>query len=235
MQFIYTFYVSVLPMVCQDAIRNAMTTSGHCNCLRIGDAAPDFSARSTLGQISLSDYRGRWVLLFSHPADFTPVCTSEFVALAKAADRFAEMDCTLLGMSVDSLYSHFAWVRAIHDRFGVEVRFPIVEDPTLILGSAYGMVAEGAHDSSTVRTNFFIDPEGVIRAIACYPINVGRSVDEILRTLAALQVTHETGGLAPEGWQPGEALLAQPEPELDAVFGSKDPADWFLSAKEGKK
>ncbi len=212
-----------------------MTTSEHCKCLRIGDAAPDFSARSTLGQVSLSDYRGRWVLLFSHPADFTPVCTSEFVALAKAADRFADMDCALLAVSVDSLYSHFAWVRAIHDRFGVKVRFPIIEDPTLILGRAYGMVAESAHDSSTVRTNFFIDPEGVIRALACYPINVGRSVEEMVRTLAALQAADATGGLAPEGWQPGDPMLAQPEPELDAIFMPEDPTDWFLNAEAGKQ
>jgi peroxiredoxin (alkyl hydroperoxide reductase subunit C) len=211
-----------------------MTTSEHRNCLRIGDAAPDFTARSTAGEIKLSDYRGKWVVLFSHPADFTPVCTSEFVALAKAADRFADLDCALIALSVDSLYSHFAWVRAIHDRFDVEVRFPIVEDPTLILGRAFGMVAEGADDSSTVRTNFFIDPAGVIRAIACYPINVGRSVEEMLRTLAALQAADDTGELAPEGWQPGDAMLAQPTPDLDAVFAQKDPADWFLNAKANK-
>lgn len=212
-----------------------MTTSEHCRCLRIGDKAPDFTARSTLGQVSLSDYRGRWVLLFSHPADFTPVCTSEFVALARAADRFAALDCTLLAVSVDSLYSHFAWVRAIHDHFGVEVRFPIIEDPTLILARAYGMVAEAAHDSSTVRTSFFIDPEGVIRALACYPINVGRSVDEMIRTLSALQAADAAGVLAPEGWQPGDPLLVQPEPELDAIFAQKGPTDWYLDAGAGKK
>lgn len=209
-----------------------MEDTNNRQCLRIGDAAPDFTARSTAGPINLSEYRGKWVLLFSHPADFTPVCTSEFVALAKASDRFAAMGCALLALSVDSLYSHFAWVRAIHDRFGVEVRFPIIEDPTLVVGKAFGMVAPDAHDSSTVRTNFFIDPEGTIRAIACYPLNVGRSVEEMLRTLAALQASDETGRLAPEGWMPGDDLLEQPEPTLETLFSRNDPSDWFLTRKD---
>jgi peroxiredoxin (alkyl hydroperoxide reductase subunit C) len=196
--------------------------------LRIGDPAPAFTARSTTGRVSLADYRGKWTLLFSHPADFTPVCTSEFVALAKAAKRFAAMDAQLLALSVDSLHSHFAWVRAIRDRFGVEVRFPIIEDPTLVIARAYGMVAPEAHDSGTVRTNFFIDPHGIIRAMACYPLNVGRSVEEMLRTLAALQEVDRTGGLAPEGWQPGAALLEPAEADLDSVLDGDTATDWFL-------
>ncbi|GAA0272269.1 peroxiredoxin [Alteraurantiacibacter aestuarii] len=206
-----------------------MEDNEHRHCLRIGDAAPDFTARSTAGPVSLSDFRGKWVLLFSHPADFTPVCTSEFVALSQASDRFAAMDCALLALSVDSLYSHFAWVRAIYDRFGVEVRFPIIEDPTLVVGKAYGMVSPDAHDSSTVRTNFFIDPEGTIRALACYPLNVGRSVEEMLRTLAALRAADETGKLAPQGWKPGDALLDQPDANLDTLFSKDNPTDWFLA------
>ncbi|TIX49673.1 peroxiredoxin [Alteraurantiacibacter aquimixticola] len=211
-----------------------MTNQDNVQCLRIGDIAPDFTARSTAGPVSLSDYRGRWALLFSHPADFTPVCTSEFVALARAADRFAKMDTALLALSVDSLYSHFAWVRAIRDRFDVEVRFPIIEDPTLVIGRAYGMVAPEANDSSTVRTNFFIDPEGTIRAIACYPLNVGRSVNEMLRTLSALKAADETGNLAPEGWQPGDPMLVQPDPDIDAILSADTPTDWFLTEKVGK-
>lgn len=209
-----------------------MDNDDHRPCLRLGDAAPDFTARSTAGPVSLSDYRGKWVLLFSHPADFTPVCTSEFVALAKASDRFAKMDCALMALSVDSLYAHFAWVRAIYDRFGVEVRFPIIEDPTLVVGKAFGMVAPGAHDSATVRTNFFIDPEGTIRAMSSYPLNVGRSVEEMLRTLAALKTVDETGELAPEGWMPGDALLPQPDPQLDTLFSKSDPSEWFLARKD---
>lgn len=206
--------------------------AGPCAGLRIGDEAPDFTARSTTGPVTLSALRGKWTLLFSHPADFTPVCTSEFVALARAADRFDALDCQLLALSVDSLYAHFAWVRAIRDRFGVEVRFPIIEDPTLVIGRAYGMVAPQADDSSTMRTNFFIDPLGIIRAMACYPMNVGRSVAEMLRTLAALQQVDATGALAPACWQPGDALLRQPDPTLDLLFAETDPAGWFMAEQK---
>mgnify|MGYP000675153858 CR=1 FL=1 len=197
--------------------------------LRIGDLAPDFSARSTAGDIRLSDFRGRWLVLFSHPADFTPVCTTEFVALARAAGDFAERDCALMALSVDSLFSHFAWLRMIRDRFDVEVRFPIVEDPTLVIGRAYGMVAPQDNDSGTVRTTFFIDPEGVVRAMTCYPANVGRSTPEMLRTLAALQAVDAGSVLAPANWEPGDDLLQQPSALLDDVFAAPGQTDWFLT------
>ena len=196
--------------------------------LRIGDAAPNFHARSTTGPVTLADYRGRWLVLFSHPGDFTPVCTTEFIAFAKAADRFAQMDCDLMALSVDSLYAHLAWVRAIRDHLGVEVRFPIVEDPTLVIGRAYGMVADNATDAGAVRTVFVIDPAGIIRAMVCYPVEIGRSVEEILRMVAALQAADARTGLAPEGWVPGRPLLAMPEPSLDAVLAAKDPLSWFM-------
>lgn len=196
--------------------------------LRIGDIAPDFSARSTLGQIRLSDTRGRWLILFSHPADFTPVCTTEFVALARAADQFAARDCALMALSVDSLFAHFAWLRVIRDQFGVEIRFPIVEDPTLVIGRAYGMVGEEAFDSATVRTTFFIDPAGVIRALTSYPTSVGRSVAELLRTLDALQAVDALHGLAPADWQKGEPLLRPAPTDLDAVYDAPNACDWFL-------
>jgi len=200
--------------------------------MRIGEMAPDFTARSTAGPLSLSDFRGQWLVLFSHPADFTPVCTSEFVALARAADRFAALDCALVALSVDSLYAHLAWLRAIKDRFGVEVRFPVVEDPTLVIGRAYGMVDNQAQDASAVRTTFFIDPHGIVRATNSYPITIGRSVDEILRIVAALQATDRDHALAPEGWAPGARLLRQPRPTLDAVFGAAQTMDWFMEEAE---
>lgn len=199
------------------------------SALRIGDLAPSFTARSTAGEVRLADFRGRWLLLFSHPADFTPVCTSEFVTLARAQPRFDELDCALMALSVDSLYAHFAWVRAIRDRFGVEVRFPIVEDPTLVIGKAYGMVDADAADSATMRSTFFIDPDGVVRAMSCYPATVGRSVDELLRTLAALQAVDREAALAPEGWQPGDPMFRQPKPDLEAVWAGDDPSSWFLT------
>ncbi|MFW2829001.1 peroxiredoxin [Sphingomonas sp. TX0543] len=193
--------------------------------LRIGDVAPNFTARTTQGEMTLDQYRGRWVVFFSHPADFTPVCTSEFVALTKAAPQFEELDCALLGLSVDSLYSHVAWLRAIKDVFGVEVPFPVVEDPSMAVGYAYGMLDEQAGDASAVRATYFIDPEGIIRALNWYPMNVGRSVDEMLRTVRALQRSADGQAYMPADWQPGDDVLLPP-----ALPGNAG-ADWFHQLK----
>lgn len=209
-------------------LRDGSECDAPCAGLRIGDVAPDFSARSTAGDVRLSDFRGRWLVLFSHPADFTPVCTTEFVALARAAQEFERRDCALMALSVDSLFSHFAWLRMIRDRFEVEVRFPIIEDPTLVIARAYGMVAPQDTDSATVRTTFFIDPQGTIRAMSCYPANVGRSTPEMIRTLDALQAVDDGADLAPANWQPGESLLRQPSASLDDVFAAEEQSDWFL-------
>ena len=196
--------------------------------LRIGDAAPDFEARSTIGPVRLSAFRKRWLILFSHPADFTPVCTTEFVELARQAEQFEQRDCALMALSVDSLFSHFAWLRMIRDRFDVEVRFPIVEDPTLVIGKAFGMVAPRDSDSATVRTTFFIDPAGIIRAMTCYPASMGRSIPEMLRMLDALQAIDAQEALAPANWRPGDPLLKPPTQDLDEVFGAGDETAWFL-------
>ena len=210
------------------------TPSPPCAGLRIGDQAPDFTARSTTGQLRLSEFRGRWLILFSHPADFTPVCTTEFVALARHAAEFEKRKCALMALSVDSLFSHFAWLRLIRDRFGVEVRFPIVEDPTLVIGRAYGMVSAEDADSATVRTTFFIDPHGTIRAMNCYPANVGRSTPEMLRILDALQAVDAQQALAPANWQAGEPMLAPPEASLDQVYAASGETDWFLREWTGE-
>lgn len=189
--------------------------------LRMGDAAPDFEARSTKGPIRLSDFRGRWLVFFSHPADFTPVCTTEFVALAKAYDRFDALGCALLGLSVDSLYAHLGWTRAIRDLFSVEVPFPVIEDPSMQVGRAYGMIDEGAQSSAGVRAAYFIDPEGIVRATTHYPLNIGRSIDEMVRMVAALQASYSGEKLAPADWQPGEPLL------LPANEKDQSEPDWF--------
>jgi peroxiredoxin (alkyl hydroperoxide reductase subunit C) len=199
-----------------------------CAGLRIGDFAPDFEARSTVGPVRLSAYRGRWLVLFSHPADFTPVCTTEFVGLAREAAAFEARDCALMALSVDSLFSHFAWLRMIRDRFGIEVRFPILEDPTMVIGRAFGMVSAQDNDSATVRTTFFIDPKGIIRAMTCYPANLGRSVPEMLRILDGLQAIDAEGALAPANWQKGDPLLKPPTHNLDDVFAAGDATGWFL-------
>ncbi|EMD81833.1 peroxiredoxin [Pacificimonas flava] len=206
-----------------------------CAGLRIGDAAPNFSARSTTGPVDLASYRGQWLILFSHPADFTPVCTTEFVELAKRSTEFAKRDCALMALSVDSLFSHFAWLRLIRDRFDLEVRFPILEDPTLVIGRAYGMVSSQDSDSATVRTTFFIDPEGIIRAMTCYPANVGRSIPEMLRTLDALQAVDQSGELAPANWQVGDRLLHPVSFDLDAIYAADDASSWFLQEADMEK
>lgn len=194
--------------------------------LRPGDVTPDFQARTTLGEIRLSDYRGRWLVFFSHPADFTPVCTSEFIGMAKAADAFAALDCALLGLSVDSLYSHLAWIQAIRQKFEITIPFPIIEDPSMAIGRAYGMIEPEAVDSAAMRATYFIDPNGVIRAMTWYPLNVGRSVDEMLRMVAALQRTVGDVVLAPEGWRPGDDLLMAPPHDQHSVLADDDEL-WF--------
>jgi peroxiredoxin (alkyl hydroperoxide reductase subunit C) len=192
--------------------------------IRLGDLAPDFVARSTRGEVKLSSYRGRWLIFFSHPADFTPVCTTEFIGLAKRRAAFDALDCALLGLSVDSLYAHIAWVQAIESQFGASIYFPIIEDPSMAIGRAYGMIGESSTDAMAMRSAFYIDPKGMVRAIISYPHNVGRSADEMLRLVSALKAVEDGKSFAPEGWQPGEPLLAPPPDGSDAI--TTDP-NWF--------
>jgi peroxiredoxin (alkyl hydroperoxide reductase subunit C) len=159
------------------------------------------------------------------------VCTTEFVALAKSAAAFEATGCALLGLSVDSIHSHIAWVTAIKHKFGVNVPFPIIEDPSMAIGRAYGMIDDTAADSAAVRSTYFIDPDGIIRAITTYPHNVGRSVTEMLRLLHALQATQGGVGLAPEGWQPGDKLLAMPVINSAEISGDDD---WFCHLADTK-
>ena len=201
--------------------------------IRIGEAAPSFTARSTEGMVALDQFRGRWLVFFSHPADFTPVCTSEFVAFARAADQFATLDCALLGHSVDSLFSHLAWIRALHDDFGVIIPFPVVEDPTLEIARAFGMVSAEADTAASVRAVYVIDPDGIVRAINWYPINVGRSVAEILRLVTALKRTADGSVITPEGWHPGDKLLAHPDFLAKDALASKTATGWFYKEIEG--
>jgi len=203
----------------------------------IGEAAPDFRARSTLGEVVLSAYRGRWVLLLSHPADFTPVCTSEFVALAKAQERFRALGCELIALSVDSLFAHIAWCLSIEEKFGQRITFPIVEDVSLAISRAFGMVHPGVGTTATIRACFVIDPDGVIQAIQYYPMAVGRSVEELLRLVAALTTVSSDGCSVPADWRPGEQAL-QPAPlSLDEARGRRaeaGAADWYFATGAGK-
>jgi peroxiredoxin (alkyl hydroperoxide reductase subunit C) len=199
---------------------------------RLNEPAPDFHAKTTHGPRKLADYKGRWLVLFSHPADFTPVCSTEFMAFARNHDRFLELGCDLLGLSVDSTHSHIAWVRSIKQNFGVDIRFPIIDDISMQVSSAYGMIMPGASDTSAVRATFVIDPEGTLRAMLYYPMPTGRSIDEIVRLVQALQCADANGVATPEAWQPGERVIVPPpatveEAETRAQEGY-EYTDWYF-------
>lgn len=198
---------------------------------RIGEEAVPFRVRTTLGERSLEGYRGRWLFLFSHPADFTPVCTSEFIAFAHAHPTFEAMGCDLLGLSVDSLFAHLAWVRSIREEFGVEIPFPIAEDLSMSIAQAYGMIHPGDTSTATVRGSFLIDPAGIVRMLSFYPMAIGRNVDEIVRTLAALQENDASGLSTPADWQPGQDGVLPPPAtvqEADARTAAGATAWYYL-------
>ena len=202
---------------------------------RINEPAPDFKAKTTHGERSLADYKGKWLILFSHPADFTPVCTTEFIGFAKAADTFRKMNCELLGLSIDSLYSHLAWVQNIKEKFGVEIPFPIIEDIKMDVAGAYGMVHPGAADTQAVRATFFIDPDGILRAMVYYPMSNGRAISEFVRLLQAMQTSDERKVATPEGWAPGNDVIVPP-PQTTAAVAQRasegyKTVDWYYSTK----
>jgi peroxiredoxin (alkyl hydroperoxide reductase subunit C) len=200
---------------------------------RIGDPAPQFTAPSTHGEIKLADFKGKWVVLFSHPADFTPVCSTEFAAFARSAPAFAALNTQLIGLSIDSVYSHIAWARAIESHLGVAISFPVIADLSTQVASAYGMIHPGASSTATVRAVFVIDPAQVIRALVYYPLSAGRSVAEIKRLVQALQAGTERSLATPEGWQPGDQFIVPaPTTKADAEKRLKadyEVVDWFLS------
>jgi peroxiredoxin (alkyl hydroperoxide reductase subunit C) len=203
---------------------------------RMNQAAPGFDALTTHGQKTLEDYRGQWLVLFSHPADFTPVCTTEFIGFAKRHDDFAAANTALLGLSIDSHYSHIAWVLNIKEKFGVDIRFPIIADLSMAVAHAYGMIQPGASDTAAVRATFIIDPQGVLRAMVYYPMNVGRSVKEIYRLLIALQTADENVCSMPENWMPGDAVIVPtpktPEEAAARADEGYDTVDWYFSTRQ---
>jgi peroxiredoxin (alkyl hydroperoxide reductase subunit C) len=227
------------------AIRNQlrgeiMSTESVPRIPRINEPAPDFEAKSTHGVIKLSDYtsKGKWVLLFSHPADFTPVCTTEFIEFARKAPEFEKRNVQLIGNSIDSVYSHIAWVRNIEEHANVKITFPVIADLDQKVARAFGMVHEAVSDTAAVRAVFFIDPKGVIRALLYYPMSLGRSVDELLRAVEALQFADANACSTPANWRLGDpVVVAAPATQADAEKRAAgvpglEVVDWYLSKKK---
>ena len=213
----------------------------------IGDKAPAFQALTTNGTVNFpEDYKGNWVLFFSHPSDFTPVCTTEFMTLSSMKEEFQKMNVSLLGLSVDSLYSHIAWIRRIEElewngMKNVKIDFPVIADLNTKVSTLYGMLQPNVSSTQAVRAVFIIDPEGIIRSIVYYPLTTGRNFDEIKRMIQALQKSDETHNSTPANWQPGDDLIiSTPVTVSDAEAGMASTAedeyalDWFLRFRKDK-
>lgn len=206
----------------------------------LNEPAPYFDVTTTSGNRKLTDYRGKYLVLFSHPADFTPVCTTEFVAFAEHYDEFQALGAELLGLSIDSNFAHLAWLRNIEEKLGVKIPFPVIEDISMTVAKAYGMIHPRSSDTAAVRALFVIDRKGILRAMIYYPKDNGRSVTEILRLIRALQTTDEHGVATPEGWNPGDRVVVPPPVTLTAVSARMEQAagsdyecaDWYMCTRE---
>ena len=207
--------------------------------LKIGQKAPSFQATTTYGPKTLNDYQGKWLVFFSHPGDFTPVCTTEMIAFSKAYPYFQQMNTELLGLSIDSNASHLAWMNDIYLRTGIVLPFPIVADRSGEIARLYGMVSKDVSNTQTVRDVVIIDPEGIIRVILTYPLNVGRNIPEIIRTVQALQMADCSNGSTPANWMPNQPVIVpapQTYPELEErqkyIEENNNGMSWYLSFKE---
>ncbi len=213
---------------------------------RIGEKAPAFQAVTTQGNIDFpKQYEGSWVILFSHPADFTPVCTSEFMTFASLEGEFSKLNCKLVGLSVDGLYSHIAWLRTIKEKIAykgmkdVEVKFPLIEDITMDVAKKYGMIQPGESNTKAVRAVFVIDPKGIIRTIIYYPLSMGRNFDELLRVVMALQTADAFSIATPADWRPGDDVIVPTAGSCgvakDRMEGKQEGVtchDWFFCTKK---
>lgn len=206
--------------------------------VELNGPAPDFEANTTMGPIRLSEWaKDSWVILFSHPADFTPVCTTEFIEFARRYDAFEQKGVALLGCSVDSVYSHIAWARNIEDKFGVKIRFPIIADLDTRVSRLYGMIHDTSSTTATVRCVFFIDPKRIVRAMIYYPMNVGRNFNEIMRVIDALQLADAEKVACPANWVPGEDVIVpapttMEEAERRAANTEYTVSDWYFARKK---
>jgi len=206
--------------------------------LQLNGPVPDFKAKTTHGEIQLSTWNAdKWVILFSHPADFTPVCTTEFMAFAKMQEAFDKRGVALLGNSIDSVHSHIAWVRSIKQNFDIDIKFPIIADLDMKVAHAFGMVHAASSDTAAVRAVFIIDAARKLRAMIYYPLNVGRNFDEILRAVDALQTADKHGVACPADWRPGDKVIVPPPATTQAaeermVDKSMEVTDWYFAKKK---
>lgn len=222
------------------------TTQNNNPMPRIGEKAPAFTAETTQGVINFpEDYKGKWSILFSHPSDFTPVCTSEFMTFGKMQDEFEQLNCQLIGLSVDGLASHIAWLRTIKEKIefngmkNIDIKFPLIEDITMNVANKYGMIQPGVSNTKAVRAVFYIDPEGIIRAIIYYPLNLGRNFDELKRALIGLQTADKFKVALPADWRPGDEVIVpapNSSPKADERMTKKEEGmtcyDWFFCTKK---
>jgi len=205
---------------------------------RIGDIAPDFEAITTKGMIKLSDYaKDKWIVMFSHPADFTPVCTTEMSGFAQRKSEFDAMNTELLGLSIDSIHAHLGWVSNVKKNTGVYFDFPIIADLDMKVSKLYGMLQPNESETAAVRAVFFIDPSKKIRLIMYYPLNVGRNMDEILRALEALQTSDKHGVAMPLNWKKGDKVIVPPPKTLEEMENrlndkSVELVDFYLARKD---
>ena len=210
--------------------------------IKFGQKAPDFTADSTFGKINLSDYSGKWLVFFSHPGDFTPVCTTEMIAFARAYPFFQKLNTNLLGLSIDSNASHLAWVNEIYNLTGVSLPFPIIADRNGQIARKYGMISSTVNNTATVRNVFIIDDKQIVRTILVYPMNIGRNIPEILRVVRALQVADCNNQMAPVNWMPNEPMIvpmpqtfAQLQERNENIMKQQNGMNWYLSFKNPEK
>lgn len=205
---------------------------------RIGDTAPDFTAKTTKGDIKFSEFaKDKWIVMFSHPADFTPVCTTEMSGFAKRKAEFDALNTELLGLSIDSIHAHLGWVDNVRKNTGVYFNFPIIADLDMKVSKLYGMLQPNESETAAVRAVFFIDPNKKVRLIMYYPLNVGRNMDEILRALQALQTSDKYKVAMPLDWKKGDKVIVPPPKTLDELEDrlnddSIEKVDWYLAKKE---
>ena len=202
---------------------------------RINDPAPEFEAKSTHGALKLSDFKGKWVVLFSHPADFTPVCTTEFVEFAQRSGEFKQRDAQLIGLSVDSVTAHIAWLRNMEQHFNVKIDFPVIADLDTKVAQKYGLIHPSASETATVRAVFIIDPQQKIRALIYYPMSCGRNIDEVLRALDALQTADQNACATPANWRAGDKVIVPPPQTMEdaekRMQSDYDVTDWYFSKR----